>query len=72
VVQSRIVGQQHLKLVLRKVKSEVLIDAIAFFVERPEYWLGMRQVKIAYKLDINEYNGQRSLQFIIDYLEKLV
>jgi len=72
VVQSRIVGQQHLKLVLRKAKSEVLIDAIAFFVERPEYWLGMRQVKIAYKLDINEYNGQRSVQFIIDYLEKLV
>ncbi len=72
VVQSRIVGQQHLKLVLRKAETEMLIDAIAFFVERPEYWLGMRQVKIAYKLDINEYNGQRSLQLMIDYLEKLV
>ncbi|RLA22299.1 MAG: single-stranded-DNA-specific exonuclease RecJ [Gammaproteobacteria bacterium] len=72
VVQSRIVGQQHLKLVLRKPGgSDLLIDAIAFFVERPEYWLGIRQVKIAYKLDINEYNGQRSIQFIIDYLEKL-
>jgi len=72
VVQSRIVGQQHLKLVLRKATHEMLIDAIAFFVERPEYWLGIRQVKIAYKLDINEYNGQRSLQLIIDYLERLV
>ncbi|MCK5355706.1 MAG: single-stranded-DNA-specific exonuclease RecJ, partial [Methyloprofundus sp.] len=72
VVQSRIVGQQHLKLVLRRPASELLIDAIAFFVERPEYWLGIRQVKIAYKLDINEYNGQRSIQFIIDYIEKLV
>lgn len=71
VVQSRIVGQQHLKLVLRKTDSELLIDAIAFFVERPEYWLGIRQVNIAYKLDINEYNGQRSIQFIIDYIEKL-
>jgi single-stranded-DNA-specific exonuclease len=71
VVQARIVGQQHLKLVLRKTGSELLIDAIAFFMERPEYWLGLRQVKIAYKLDINEYNGQRSIQFIIDYIEKL-
>lgn len=71
VVQSRIVGQQHLKLVLRQPASELLIDAIAFFVERPEYWLGIRQVNIAYKLDINEYNGQRSIQFIIEYLEKL-
>ncbi|NOQ13795.1 MAG: single-stranded-DNA-specific exonuclease RecJ, partial [Methyloprofundus sp.] len=69
--QSRIVGQQHLKLVLRRPASELLIDAIAFFVERPEYWLGIRQVKIAYKLDINEYNGQRNIQFIIDYIEKL-
>jgi single-stranded-DNA-specific exonuclease len=72
VVQARIVGQQHLKLVLRKTGSELLVDAIAFFMERPEYWLGLRQVKIAYKLDINEYNGQRSIQFIIDYIEKLV
>lgn len=71
VVQSRIVGQQHLKLVLRKPESELLIDGIAFFVERPEYWLGIRQVNIAYKLDINEYNGQRNIQFIVDYLEKL-
>ncbi|GAW85988.1 single-stranded-DNA-specific exonuclease [Bathymodiolus platifrons methanotrophic gill symbiont] len=71
VVQSRIVGQQHLKLVLRKQNDELLIDAIAFFVERPEYWLGIRQVNIAYKLDINEYKGQRSIQFIIDYIEKL-
>ncbi len=71
VVQSRIVGQQHLKLVLRQPEKELLIDGIAFFVERPEYWLGLRQVKIAYKLDINEYNGQRSIQFIIDYIEKL-
>jgi single-stranded-DNA-specific exonuclease len=41
-------------------------------MERPEYWLGLRQVKIAYKLDINEYRGQRSIQLIIDYIEKLV
>jgi len=71
VVQARIVGQQHLKLVLRKAGSDLLVDAIAFFMERPEYWLGLRQVNIAYKLDINEYNGQRSIQFIIDYIEKL-
>ncbi len=72
VVQSRIVGEQHLKLVLRQAVGEPLIDAIAFFVERPEYWLGIRQVKIAYKLDINEYKGQRNIQFMIEYLERLV
>ena len=70
VIQCRIVGKQHLKIVLRQPFGEVLIDAMAFFVEQPETWLGMRQIKTAYKLDINEYRGQRSVQFILEYLEK--
>lgn len=72
VIQSRIIGQQHLKLVLRQPSGKMLIDGIAFFIEYPEYWLGIRQVKIAYKLAINDYNNQRSIQFIIDYIEKLI
>ncbi len=71
VIQSRIVGQQHLKLVLRQPFGEVLIDAIAFFVEQPENWLGVRQLKTAYKLDINEYQGSRNIQLILQYIEKL-
>jgi single-stranded-DNA-specific exonuclease len=70
VVQCRIVGQQHLKLVFRLPKRGLLIDAMAFFVEQAEQWLGVRSVKTAYKLDINEFRGNRSLQFIVQYLEK--
>ncbi len=72
VTQSKIVGEKHLKLTLREEgnKSQ-MIDAIAFFVERPEYWHGIRKVNIAYKLDVNEFRGRRSIQFIIEYLEKL-
>ncbi|MDD2661744.1 MAG: DHHA1 domain-containing protein, partial [Methylococcales bacterium] len=72
VIQSRIVGQRHLKLVLRKPGGELVIDAIAFFVDQPEQWLGLRQIKAAYKLDINEFRGNRSVQFIVQYLEKIV
>lgn len=71
VIQSRIVGQQHLKLVLRQPFGELIIDAIAFFVENPENWLGIRQIKAAYTLDINEYKGSKTLQFIIQYLERM-
>ena len=71
VIQCRIVGAQHLKLVLRLPFSDTLLDAIAFFADRPENWLGCRKVNAAYKLDINEYRGQRSLQLQITYLEKL-
>lgn len=70
VVQCRILGQQHLKLVLRYPQSQLLIDAVVFFVEQAERWLGVRSVKAAYKLDINEFRGNRSVQFIVQYLEK--
>ena len=71
VIQSRIVGQRHLKLVLRKPSGDLVIDAIAFFVDKPEHWLGLRQVKVAYRLDINEFRGNRTVQFIVQYFEKI-
>ncbi len=72
VVQARIVAGQHLKLVLRKAGSDLLIDAIAFYIEQVEQWLGVRKLNAAYKLEINEYRGQRSVQLIVHYLEKLL
>lgn len=71
VIQCRIVGQQHLKFVLRFPMSELLIDAIAFFVEKPESWLGTRILTAAYKLDINEYRGNKSVQLMLNYIEKI-
>jgi single-stranded-DNA-specific exonuclease len=71
VVQSTVVGQRHLKLVLRIPQGSLLIDAIAFFIDHPEQWLGLRSCLAAYKLDINEFRGQRSIQFIVQYLEKI-
>jgi single-stranded-DNA-specific exonuclease len=71
VIQSRIVGQRHLKLVLKKPSTDLLIDAIAFYVDHPEQWLGLRSCRIAYKLDINEFRGNCSVQFILQYMEKL-
>jgi single-stranded-DNA-specific exonuclease len=71
VIQARVVGQRHLKLVLRQSESGLLIDAIAFFVDQTEQWLGMRKIKAVYKLDINEFRGNRSVQFILQYFEKL-
>lgn len=71
VVQCRIVGKQHLKWVLKLPFSKLLIDAIAFFADQPENWLGCRKINAAYKLDINEFRGQRSLQLQLLYLEKM-
>jgi single-stranded-DNA-specific exonuclease len=70
VIQCRVVGQQHLKFVLRFPKSELLIDAIAFFVEKPENWLGTRSILSVYKLDVNEFRGSKTVQLMLQYIEK--
>ncbi|MGR9074065.1 MAG: single-stranded-DNA-specific exonuclease RecJ [Gammaproteobacteria bacterium] len=70
VIQSRVVANHHLKLVLRFPFSELLFDGIYFYIENPESWLGVRQVRAVYKLDINEYRGERNVQLVMQYLEK--
>lgn len=71
VIQCRIVGRQHLKWVLRLPFSDMLLDAIAFFADRPECWLGCRKIVAVYKLDVNEFRGQRNLQLMLHYIERM-
>ncbi len=72
VHECKIVAEKHLKLLLKIADSENYFQAIAFFVDKPEQWLGVRRLKSAYQLDINEYRGNRSLQLKLEYIEKLV
>ncbi|MEH6394250.1 single-stranded-DNA-specific exonuclease RecJ [Pseudoalteromonas sp.] len=71
LVQQRIVGEKHLKLVL-KHRSGRLVDAIAFGVD-VRAWpdTEARFVKLAYQLDINEFRGKFSLQLIARELQKV-
>lgn len=71
VAQCRIVGERHLKWVLQTIEEGRMVDAISFFVEQPERWLGCRRLRLAYRLDINEYRDNRSLQLRIEYMESL-
>ncbi len=71
IVQQRLVGEKHLKLVLAVDEGmQQLVDAIAFNID-PEQWPNQsaKQVRVAYKLDINEFRGKRTLQLMVDYLE---
>ncbi len=70
VDQVRILSGKHLKFVLKLPATEQRIDAIAFFVEQPESWLGSRAVDIAYHLSVNEFRDQRSAQLLIESLTK--
>ncbi len=66
VESSRIVGERHLKMQLRWAESDRLVDAIAFNVEEPLLEMRPQQVQIAYRLDINEWRGNRNLQLLVD------
>jgi len=69
LLQQRLVGERHLKVMVEPVGGGPLLDGIAFNVDTacwPDN--GVREVQLAYKLDINEFRGNRSLQLIIDHL----
>lgn len=66
VADSRIVGERHLKMQLRWPDSGRLVDAIAFNVDEPLLELHLQNVQIAYRLDINEWRGNQSLQLLVD------
>ena len=68
VVQRRIVGDKHLKLVLRPPGGEGVIDAIAFNTVDDDWPADSRQVELAYRLDVNEYNGRRSVQLMVEHI----
>lgn len=70
ILQQRLVGEKHLKLMVREPQSGVMLDAICFFVDL-EKWPNesCNKVRLVYKLDINEFRGQRNLQLLVDYLE---
>ena len=71
LVEQRIVGQKHLKMMLRLATGK-LIDGIAFNVDT-NIWPNThcKRVELAYKLDINEFRGRTSLQFLIEGINPL-
>ncbi len=67
LVQQRIVGEKHLKLVLEK--DQQVFDAIAFNVDLKRWPDHQTQhVNVAYRLDINEFRGKQSLQLMIEQI----
>ncbi len=62
-------GERHLKLMVEPLNGGPLLDGIAFNVDTT-LWpdSSVREVKLAYKLDINEYRGNRSVQLLVQHL----
>ena len=73
VESQRIVGEKHLKLKLRKMdstvqdqpmqKSAMIYDGILFFYQE----LLPERIDAVYRLQVNEFNGKTSLQFLLEH-----
>ncbi len=72
LVQQRIVGEKHLKLVVETECSTLMLDAIAFNVDL-SIWpdATIKQVRLVYKLDVNEFRGNQSLQLMVEQIEAM-
>lgn len=66
VLSQRHVGTTHLKLVL-ETTDVANIDAIIF--NWGTHSLDSKQIRIVYRLDLNEYQGRENIQLLIEHLE---
>lgn len=69
VANWRIVGEKHLKLELIKEDSGECFAAIAFNKTDADLPAGNSNIHIVYRLDVNEFRGNRSLQLIVQHIE---
>ncbi|WP_409524766.1 single-stranded-DNA-specific exonuclease RecJ [Nitrincola sp. MINF-07-Sa-05] len=69
ILQQRLVGKRHLKLVLMDPRSAMTLDAIAFNIDT-RLWPDQEvlEIELVYRLDINEFRGQRNLQLMVEHI----
>jgi single-stranded-DNA-specific exonuclease len=67
---TRVVGERHLKMWVEVPKTGRSFDAIAFnHIEEPgQFTPPEGVVKLVYRLDVNEYQGERRLQLLVDHV----
>lgn len=74
VLQQRAIGQNqnHLKLLLEPTQGGPLLDAVAFNIDTKLYPdASIKKMRLVYKLDVNEFRGNRSVQLLVDYFEPI-
>jgi len=69
ILNWRIVGEKHLKLDLVKEETGVCYSAIAFNKTDEDLPAGDENIHIVYRLDVNEFRGNRNLQLIVQHIE---
>jgi single-stranded-DNA-specific exonuclease len=69
VRKARVVGERHVKMWVQGARNRAF-DAIAFNLLDPQARTELPQgeQRLVYRLDVNEYQGERRLQLLVDHL----
>ena len=62
LIEQKIVGEKHLKCNLKLLGTSSVLEGIAFFQEK----INSKKVRVAYKLNVNSFRGNESLQLMIE------
>jgi single-stranded-DNA-specific exonuclease len=70
VRSARVIGERHVKMWVEPAASGRSFDAVVFnhFAEGAAGALPEGRVQLVYRLDVNEYQGERRLQLLVDHL----
>ena len=65
LLEQKIVGEKHLKCTLKLIDNSSIFEGIAFFQDK----LKTKKARVAYKLNVNSFRGNESLQLMIESIE---
>lgn len=67
--QQRLLGGKHLKMLVIHPDGGPSVEAIAFNID-PDHWpkANLQSVQLAYRLEINRFRGQQTLQLLVEQL----
>jgi single-stranded-DNA-specific exonuclease len=70
IKNARMVSDKHLKMWVTTADQSRAFDAIAFNFKSAESTAALPEgdVRLVYRLDINEYKGERRLQLLVDHV----
>ncbi len=68
VLESRPVGENHLRFKLRPVEGKRVLDAIAFRLEERTFWQRQSRIRAAYRLALSTWRGVR-FELHLEHLE---
>ena len=70
LIKQRVLAEAHLKMALKASGGNQSLDAIAFNQAPGEWQIG-DSLRLAYRLDVNDYFSTPAVQLVVDHIQRL-